>query len=1018
MSLSPNLLSVLVDNVRDVLCLHELDGTYLWASPSVTDLLGYAPEDLVGTSPYSLLHPGDQARVQATTHQQALDKQEPQEALCRVRHKHGHYVWFETLTTPLLDGDGEVSQLLTSSRDVTGRIESERRYEAIFNSMYQFIGLMTPDGTLIEVNEAAMAFSDVPKEELINRPFWECHWWTISDATQAKLKSAIKRAAAGEFVRYEVEVLGLSGQTLFIDFTIKPVLGDDGEVVLLIPEGRDVQEVREAQKALAESERQHRVFIENAPAAVAMFSRDMTCLAASYRWKVDYGLEDEDIIGRSFDEVLPDISDAWKDVHQRCLAGAVECGEEEFFERADGTPLWLQWEVRPWYDSAGKIGGVVMLTLDVTARKQAEAALRERTSMLDSIYTNGNLPVFLVDVREDGTFVFGGHNPALEQVTGLESEWLTGRTLAECAPRIPPESARELQARYQRCVDAGGPIQYEEHIRIDGQETWWLTSLDPMRDASGRIVRLVGSTTSITELKRTMEALEKADAASEAKSGFLATMSHEIRTPMNGIMGFAALLQRDSTLTPRQREYVDTVVRSSERLLDLINDVLDLSKIESGRVNLNPSEIVLRDVVEEVLHTFAAIADEKGIDLFYEIKHDVPTQVEADPARLRQVLMNLVSNAIKFTEAGHVEVLVRRVRSSRDEHLLEFIIKDTGIGIAKAEQRRIFDSFYQVDGSSTRSYGGTGLGLAISRQLVELMGGEMQLRSTPGKGSSFTFSVVVRSVQRRMRVRPRAKNTVLEGRRALVVDDDAVNQHYLKAQFTEWGMEVALAADGREALAVLQSDQRFDVILLDLNMPDMDGVALARLIRTSAASRHLPMVLVSSTGRHHPSGTQDLFEAIITKPARAEELRRILRDVIERPQASREPMRPKATTEAGRVIVAEDDPVNQKLILEMLEAYGYQAEVVENGADLLEALERNAYNLVLMDIMMPVMDGVEATREIIRRYGEKRPRIIAITARAMHGDREQFLQAGMDDYLSKPINPARLSQTLQQWAQA
>ena len=889
MSLSPDLLSVLVDKVQDLLCLHEPDGTYLWVSPSVTDVAGYAPNDLLGKNPYDFFHPDDKARIQATLHQPALEKQKPQETVYRVRHKQGHYLWLETLTTPLLDGDGEVSRLLTSSRDVTGRIESER---------------------------------------------------------------------------------------------------------------------------------QHRVFIENAPAAVAMFDRNMVYLAASQRWKVDYGLEDEDIIGRSHYEVFPGTSDARKDVHQRCLAGAVEHSEEDFFERADGTPIWLQWEIRPWYDSAGEIGGIVKLTLDVTARKQAEAALRERTSLLDSIYTNGNLPVFLIDVREDGTFVFGGHNPALERVTGLESEWLTGRTLAECAPRIPPESAQELRARYQRCVDAGGPIQYEEHIHIDGEDTWWLTSLDPMRDASGRIVRLVGSTTSITKLKRTMAALEKADAASEAKSGFLATMSHEIRTPMNGIMGFAALLQRDSTLSPRQREYVDTVLRSSERLLDLINDVLDLSKIESGRVNLNPSQIVLRDVVEEVLHTFAAIADEKGIELFYEIKHDVPTQVEADPTRLRQVLMNLVSNAIKFTEAGHVEVLVRRVRSSQEEHVVEFTVKDTGIGIAKEEQLRIFESFYQVDGSSTRTYGGTGLGLAISRQLIELMGGEMRLRSTPGKGSSFKFSVVVRSAQRRMRVRSRERNTALKGHRALVVDDNVINQQYLEAQLTEWGMEVALASDGREGLTVLQSDQRFDVILLDLNMPDVDGVALARLIRTSAASQHLPMVLVSSTGRHHPSGTQNLFEAVITKPARAKQLQHVLMDIIEQPQASRKPTQPRAAASLGRVIVAEDDPVNQKLLTEMVEACGYQAEVVENGAKVLEALEQNAYALILMDVMMPVMDGVEATREIVRRYGADRPPIIAITARAMHGDREQFLQAGMDDYLSKPINPEALSQMMQNWAEA
>ena len=1020
MPLSPNLLSALVSNVQEMLCLHEPDGTYVWASPSVTDLTGYAPEDLIGKSPYDFLHPDDQERFRSAAHRQALGGQKPQKVIHRLRREDGAYAWFETLTTPLLGEHGEVGQLITSSRDVTNRIKDESRYEAIFNSMYQFIGLTMPDGTLVEVNETAVAFAGVPKEELINRPFWECHWWTISEATQAELKAAIRRAAAGEFVRYEVEVLGAEGRTVFIDFSIKPVLDDGGEVVLLIPEGRDISDKTKAVQALKASEARNRATLEALPDLVFRLSRDGVYLDVRAPSEDKLIVEQSQIIGAKVTDLMPE------PLASRVMETISKTLETRQVKRLEYDIPTVDGEVRHFEARLAPAGTdeVVTVVRDLTSQNQAEAALRERTALLDSIYTNGNLPVFLVDVREDGTFVYGGHNPALERVTGLESEWLKGRTMAQWAPRIPLEDAQEIQARYQQCVEAGVPIQYEECVQIDGEDTWWLTNLGPMCDETGRVVQIIGSTTPVTELKRAMTALEvarrEADQANQAKSNFLASMSHEIRTPMNGIMGFATLLQRDNRLGPKHREYVDIVVQSSERLLELINDILDLSKIEAGRIELDPSEIMLRDTVEEVLQTFAALASEKGVDLLYEIKHDVPMVVEADPTRLRQVLMNLVSNAIKFTEAGRVEVLVRSIRASEDEHVLEFAVKDTGIGIAGEERARIFESFYQVDSSSTRTHGGTGLGLAISRQLVELMGGEFGVRSKPRVGSTFSFSILARSARRQKQVRlePKDIEIPLKGRRVLVVDDNSTNLRYLHAQLTEWEMDVEVASDGRETLSVLNEDQRFDAVLLDLNMPDMDGAALARLIRTSETSQHLPLILASSTGCDQPGEVQHLFDAIMAKPLRVEELRQELMGVFrqQRPSGPHSPVR--ASLSLGRILVAEDDPVNQKMLAEMLSFCGYQAEMVENGVDLLKAMERDDYDLILMDIMMPVMDGVEATREIVRRYGEDRPPIIAVTARAMHGDRETFLRAGMDDYLAKPINPEALSQMLQNWAEA
>ncbi len=622
-------------------------------------------------------------------------------------------------------------------------------------------------------------------------------------------------------------------------------------------------------------------------------------------------------------------------------------------------------------------------------------------------------PVAIATMDLAGAVV--GWNPGAERLFGYPPAEALGRRMEELV--ATPELRDEIRANIRQTLEGGGVRAISRRARKDGTLVDVEISSMPVV-VDGVRVGMIGIYHDITELLR---ARRDAEAANEAKSAFLATMSHEIRTPMNAVIGMTGLLL-NTELTETQREYAEIVRQSGDALLTVINDILDFSKIEAGKLELESQPFDLRECVEGALDLIAARAAEKGLDLAYLIAEGTPAAIVGDVTRLRQILLNLLSNAVKFTERGEIVLTVsaRPLAGPGATHELAFSVRDTGIGIPPDRVDRLFQSFSQVDASTTRRYGGTGLGLAISRRLTELMGGRIEVTSEVGVGTEFRVTIRVMDAPPPARRDLSGVEPTLRGKRVLVVDDNATNRRILASHLDTWGMATRATPSPAEALEWIRRGEAFDLGILDMHMPEMDGVTLARAIREHAAGT-LPLVLFTSLGRREARVESQGFAAYLHKPIKPSQLFDTLiailaeRVRVAEPGASRHELDPgMGRRHPLRILLAEDNVVNQKVALRLLGQLGYRADLAANGLEAIDAVARQAYDVVLMDVQMPELDGFEASREINRRWpGERRPRIVAMTANAMQGDRERCVAAGMDDYVSKPIRVEELVAALE-----
>ncbi|MBA2389530.1 MAG: PAS domain S-box protein [Geodermatophilaceae bacterium] len=820
--------------------------------------------------------------------------------------------------------------------------------------------------------------------------------------------------------------LALAGQESTLDvpyqdriysMRLGPLRDTDGAIIAGMGFTQDVTSARRSERAMRESEDRFRSAFDNAPIGMALIALDGRFEQVNQALCELTGYGDRQLRELAITDIThPD--DLAEDLAGRTqlLAGRESTYRlEKRYLTATGGVVWAAKSVSLVCGDDGAPRHFIAQIQDISERKKHEQVLSAERRRLRDAQAIGHVGSWEMDVTA-GTVEW---SDTLFDLYGLDPATFAGDygSALDC---IHPEDRAKVDAASIRCRDGGEPLYVRYRVtRADNGQLRWFDARGEAWYEGGQLVRLTGAVADVTDQVLAEVAVAEArDAALEAsrhKSAFLATMSHEIRTPMNAVIGLTGLLL-DSDLDPQQRDLVETVRDSGDALLVIISDILDFSKIESGQLELEQQAFDLWECVEGCLDLLGPSATAKGLDLVGYVG-DSPRWVIGDASRLRQVLVNLLSNAIKFTRRGDVLLEVTPQESTATGVRLHIAVTDTGIGIPADRLHRLFKSFSQVDASTTRVYGGTGLGLAISHRLVEAMGGELAVTSAVDTGSVFSFSLLAGRCDE---VPPAGSEPAvdLQGRTALIVEDNATNLRTLRRQLEDWGMRCASTDTPDVALALVAAGARYDVALIDMIMPAMDGQQLASDLHELPAGARLPIVLLASMGRPVERPATSGVAATLTKPVKATALQSALMTALSGPvlEVLPAPVRSLAEplqAQRLRILLAEDNVVNQKVGQLMLDKLGHHVDTVGNGWEALQAVLHLPYDVVLMDVQMPEMDGLEATRRIRSDLPMRRqPRIVAMTASALVEDRTACREAGMDDYLAKPVRAADLAAVL------
>jgi len=774
------------------------------------------------------------------------------------------------------------------------------------------------------------------------------------------------------------------------------------------------RERKEAEEALRESEKRFRAFFEQALIGVAEIdTKTGRFINVNQKYCDIAGYPQDEMMAMTYMQIThPDDLETDLDNVRKLEKGDIRVySREKRYVRKDGDIVWVKLTASPLWEKGEKSGRQIAVVEDITERKRAEESALKENAKLTAMISGMNAGVIFADSRN----IITEANSFFCSFVGKKRDELIGKKMEEFHSGDVLKKVSGHIAGFRENAGSKG-IEIQKKL---GDAEVILRAQPIYRDLNYEGVLL-----NVIDVTGMVEARKQAEAASRAKSEFLANMSHEIRTPMNGIIGMTELAL-DTDLTKAQREYLEMVKLSADSLLSLINDILDFSKIEAKKFELEDIDFDLGNTLENTADILALRAHEKGLELTCHIMPEVPTALAGDPGRLRQILVNLAGNAVKFTETGEIGIKVEPQENEQKTVLLHFSVKDTGIGIPRDKLKMIFENFSQVDGSITRKYGGTGLGLSISRELVALMGGDIWVESEAGKGSTFHFTARFKKGRSRTVATARLAQMDISGKSVVIIDDNATNRQIFRELTSQWGLVPAEAAGGPEGLALMekahQSGAPFQIVLLDLQMPGMDGFETAAKINHSPFGKHARIILLTSLGQKGDAVQcrEAGISGYLMKPVKKAELLDAIKIALGQTDIRSEGVVTRYTVQEARrrldILLAEDNAINQKLAMSLLENRGHHIVLARNGNEAVAAYASGTFDLILMDIQMPEMDGIEATRQIREKEqtGKRHIPIAAMTAHAMKGDREKCLAAGMDGYISKPIKAAELYEVIE-----
>ena len=995
----------------------DFEGVICYLNPACARLTGYRPEEVIGKKP-SLFRSGVQDETFYRDLWDTIRAGKVWSGELTNRRKDGTHYFEEMTITPLHAPNGAISGFIAHKRDITGRrsaAEANTLSAVVAEASDDAIVSASPDGVILSWSPGAERLFGYRAEEAVGRPVS-----MFLPEEQLSINEPCRLIAQGRTVDH-VEGTGLrkDGTSVAISITTCPLWGAEGRITSIAATIRDIS----ARKSVESTQSLLAAIVESSDDAVIGMNLDGEILSWNKSAQRTYGYESREVVGKNASLLVA--QDRMHELHtilERTARGGRVTHLETVRLAKDGTLIEVSLTVSPVTDSAGKVIAISSTARDVRERKHSLQVLQQSEERFRSAFESAPLGMFLSAL--DGRIL--RVNSSFCKLLGYDADALLQRTWMDLmhpddlAPSLAEEqqlladgtACAELEKRYLHKQGGFIPVRLKFSFIAASPDTpaYFVAHVEDISEP-----RRISA-----ELKR---AKEEAEAASKAKSEFLANMSHEIRTPMNGIIGMTTIAL-ETELSEDQREYLTAVRSSADALLVIINDILDFSRIEAGAVTIQPVEFNLEDEVGRAVKALSLAAVQKGLELSCFVSPQLPANIVADPARLSQVIINLVGNAVKFTETGEVRVCLELELGVAPPVRLHCSIADTGIGIPLEKQRAIFDPFTQADSSITRRYGGSGLGLPISVRLIALMGGSLWVESEAGRGSKFHFSIPVGIATGSLD--PPADRRLLAGLRVLIVDDNRTNRQILEETIRYCRAIPTSAASAEKALIALRAAQQagrpFQVMLLDCQMPDMDGFMLLEEMRRSSFQPMPATIMLTSGGQSEDARRcRELsIAAYLTKPVmRAHLLETIVRALGPRTSSTKPPGRLGSPASAGagmalRVLLAEDNPVNRRVATLLLEKQGHSVTTAHDGTAALIALVGQDFDVILMDVQMPGMDGMQATAVIRAREaitGSHIP-IIALTAHAMAGDRARFLEGGMDGYIARPIRPRELFDTI------